>query len=190
MVVKAAGEEFMPMFEQLSKEKAQGGQADFVEGLKVCNLVYCSCFVYFLTRLMSDSVDHFSAKNRFLVDCLYGFWGVILALVDWLTLVPFWSVISALIDYVIFRSVISAFIDSGMFRSVPILISSVFFQVYDKEECGKILGAEIRHALMALGERLSKDEVEEIMKGVEDAEGMVNYDAFVKKVLAGPFPDE
>lgn len=109
MVVKAAGEEFkrvgqkritfeewMPMFEQLSKEKAQGGQADFVEGLKV----------------------------------------------------------------------------------------------YDKEECGKILGAEIRHALMALGERLTKDEVDEIMKGVEDAEGQVNYDAFVKKVLAGPFPDE
>uniref|UniRef100_A0A914S4B6 EF-hand domain-containing protein n=1 Tax=Parascaris equorum TaxID=6256 RepID=A0A914S4B6_PAREQ len=51
-------------------------------------------------------------------------------------------------------------------------------KVFDKEECGKIMAAELRHILLALGERLNKDEVEEIMKGVEDAEGMVNYEGY------------
>ncbi|KAL4002150.1 EF-hand domain family protein [Acanthocheilonema viteae] len=63
-------------------------------------------------------------------------------------------------------------------------------KVFDKEESGKILAAELRHVLMALGERLSGEEADEIMKGMEDGEGMVSYEAFVKKVLAGPFPDE
>jgi len=63
-------------------------------------------------------------------------------------------------------------------------------KVFDKEESGKILSAELRHILLALGERLNADEVAEIMKGVEDGEGMVNYETFIKKVLAGPFPDK
>ncbi|VDM55928.1 unnamed protein product [Angiostrongylus costaricensis] len=49
-------------------------------------------------------------------------------------------------------------------------------KVFDKEECGKILSAELRHILLALGERLSADEVDELLKGVEDAEGMVKYE--------------
>jgi len=63
-------------------------------------------------------------------------------------------------------------------------------KVFDKDECGKILVAELRHILLALGERLKADEVDEIMKGVEDGEGMVNYETFIKKVLAGPFPEK
>jgi len=62
-------------------------------------------------------------------------------------------------------------------------------KVFDKDECGKILVAELRHILLALGERLSAEEVDELLKGVEDAEGMVGYEAFIKKVIAGPFPD-
>lgn len=38
------------------------------------------------------------------------------------------------------------------------------------------MAAELRHILLALGERLSKDETDEIMKGVEDGEGQVNYE--------------
>jgi Ca2+-binding EF-hand superfamily protein len=64
-------------------------------------------------------------------------------------------------------------------------------KVFDKDESGKIMGAELRHILMALGERLTPDEVEEMMQGnVEDGEGMVNYEAFIKKIMAGPFPEE
>lgn len=33
-----------------------------------------------------------------------------------------------------------------------------------------------RHILLALGERLSADEADEMLKGVEDAEGMVKYE--------------
>ncbi|CDW56419.1 Alkali myosin light chain long isoform [Trichuris trichiura] len=63
-------------------------------------------------------------------------------------------------------------------------------RVFDKEENGKILGAELRHSLLALGERMHSEEVDEIFEGNQDAEGMINYEAFIKKVLAGPFPEE
>jgi myosin light chain 6 len=62
-------------------------------------------------------------------------------------------------------------------------------RVFDKEENGKILVAELRHALLALGERLTIDEADEIVQGIEDAEGMVSYESFIKKVMAGPFGD-
>ncbi|CAD5217545.1 unnamed protein product [Bursaphelenchus okinawaensis] len=63
-------------------------------------------------------------------------------------------------------------------------------KVFDKEECGKILAAELRHILLALGERLSTEEADELLKGAEDSEGLVNYEAFIKKVMAGPFPQD
>jgi len=63
-------------------------------------------------------------------------------------------------------------------------------RVFDKEECGKILVAELRHALLALGERLTVEEADEIVSGIEDSDGNVNYESFIKKVMAGPFPDE
>lgn len=49
-------------------------------------------------------------------------------------------------------------------------------KVFDKEECGKIMAAELRHVLLALGERLNTEEVDELLKGVEDGEGLVNYE--------------
>lgn len=48
-------------------------------------------------------------------------------------------------------------------------------KVFDKEETGKILAAEVKHVLMALGERLTAAEIEEVMDGVADAEGMIDY---------------
>jgi len=63
-------------------------------------------------------------------------------------------------------------------------------KVFDKEENGKIMGAEIRHILQALGERLKAEDVDEIMMGVEDADGNINYKTFIDKVLAGPFPEQ
>jgi len=63
-------------------------------------------------------------------------------------------------------------------------------RVFDKEENGKITAAELKHVLLALGERLDQDQVAEVMDGAEDSEGMINYTAFVKKIMAGPFPDE
>jgi hypothetical protein len=89
-------------------------------------------------------------------------------------------------------------------------------KVFDKEECGKIMSAELRHVLLALGERLNTEEVDELLKGAEDGEGLINYERecfvalldvlmnwpkkelflhphifpeFIKKVLAGPYPE-
>uniref|UniRef100_A0A0N4ZVH1 EF-hand domain-containing protein n=1 Tax=Parastrongyloides trichosuri TaxID=131310 RepID=A0A0N4ZVH1_PARTI len=63
-------------------------------------------------------------------------------------------------------------------------------RVFDKDEAGKIYKTELRHVLLALGERLTADEADELLKDAADAEGLVNYEAFIKKVIAGPYPDD
>jgi myosin light chain 6 len=61
-------------------------------------------------------------------------------------------------------------------------------RVFDKDETGKITSAELRHVLLALGERLTIEDVTECLQGVEDGEGMVNYKSFIEKIVAGPYP--
>uniref|UniRef100_A0AC35U0R7 EF-hand domain-containing protein n=1 Tax=Rhabditophanes sp. KR3021 TaxID=114890 RepID=A0AC35U0R7_9BILA len=63
-------------------------------------------------------------------------------------------------------------------------------KVFDKDETGKIFKNELRHVLLALGERLTADEADELLKEAADTDGLVNYEAFIKKVVAGPFPDD
>ncbi|VDP21209.1 unnamed protein product, partial [Soboliphyme baturini] len=45
-------------------------------------------------------------------------------------------------------------------------------RVFDKEETGKIMAHDLRHVLIAVGERLTEEQAEEIMEGVEDSEGL------------------
>jgi myosin light chain 6 len=66
-------------------------------------------------------------------------------------------------------------------------------KVYDKAENGTMLAGELAHILLALGERLTDPEADEIMKacaGQEDEEGFVKYEAFIRSVMTGPFPEE
>lgn len=66
-------------------------------------------------------------------------------------------------------------------------------KLYDKESNGQCSLAELSSVLVAMAEKLSIEHLEDIMKSTdtkEDNEGMIHYDAFVKKVMAGPFPDK
>lgn len=66
-------------------------------------------------------------------------------------------------------------------------------KVYDKNENGLMMEAELAHILLSLGEKLTDVECEEIMAAVAgptDEDGFIKYEAFIKKLMAGPFPEE
>ena len=56
-------------------------------------------------------------------------------------------------------------------------------RVFDKDSSGMINSAELRHLLTTLGERLSDEEVEQLLAGLEDKHGNVNYEEFVRMLL-------
>ncbi|CAH8524647.1 unnamed protein product [Dicrocoelium dendriticum] len=58
------------------------------------------------------------------------------------------------------------------------------FRVFDKESNGYIGAAELRHLLTSLGERLREDEVDQLLAGMENTQGLVPYEAFVQRILS------
>jgi myosin light chain 6 len=55
---------------------------------------------------------------------------------------------------------------------------------FDKDGNGFISSAELRHMLTSLGERMNEEDVEALIPGQEDSSGNINYEEFVKMVLA------
>ncbi|GAA5879688.1 hypothetical protein JCM16303_004132 [Sporobolomyces ruberrimus] len=58
------------------------------------------------------------------------------------------------------------------------------FQVFDKEGNGYIGQGELKYVLTSLGEKLSEEEVDELLQGVKvTPEGNINYVSFVHQIL-------
>jgi len=59
------------------------------------------------------------------------------------------------------------------------------FQVFDKDGNGVIGAGELRYVLTQLGEKMSDEEVDELLKGVQiGSDGNVNYESFVRTILS------
>ncbi|KAJ3091215.1 hypothetical protein HK102_001299 [Quaeritorhiza haematococci] len=59
------------------------------------------------------------------------------------------------------------------------------FQVFDKDANGFISAAELRHIMTNLGEKLTEAEVNELIDEADtDRDGLIQYDEFVKLMLA------
>ena len=59
------------------------------------------------------------------------------------------------------------------------------FRVFDKDQNGFISAAELRHVMANLGERLTDAEVDEMVREADvDGDGRINFDEFVKVMMA------
>jgi len=59
-------------------------------------------------------------------------------------------------------------------------------RIFDKESNGTVLGAELRHVLLSIGEKMDQKDVDALMVGQEEGdEGTVNYAKFSAYLLEG-----
>ena len=59
------------------------------------------------------------------------------------------------------------------------------FKVFDKDGNGTISAFELRHVLTSLGEKLTDEEVDEMMREANiDMKSLINYETFVKMMIA------
>ncbi|KAF6206799.1 hypothetical protein GE061_018035 [Apolygus lucorum] len=65
-------------------------------------------------------------------------------------------------------------------------------KLYDKEENGLMVGAELSHILLTLGDKLTEAECSEVLKDCldpEDEDGMIPYVPFLARIAEKPVPD-
>lgn len=60
------------------------------------------------------------------------------------------------------------------------------FEVFDENYNGFISAAELRHVLTNLGDQLTDEEVDDMIREVDvDVDGQINYRELVKKITSG-----
>ena len=58
------------------------------------------------------------------------------------------------------------------------------FKVFDRDGNGLISNVELQHVMTSLGENVTMDEVEEMIKEADlDGDGYINYEEFVRMIL-------
>ena len=58
------------------------------------------------------------------------------------------------------------------------------FKVLDKEGGGMISSSELRHLMTTLGDKLTEDEVDEMIREADfDGNGVINYEEFVRMMM-------
>lgn len=61
----------------------------------------------------------------------------------------------------------------------------IAFQTFDKEGQGRIPTAELRRVVTSLGERLTEEEADQMVKQADpESSGYVDYNRFIKTLLA------
>ncbi|KAI0458594.1 myosin regulatory light chain cdc4 [Xylaria longipes] len=58
------------------------------------------------------------------------------------------------------------------------------FQVFDKDMTGSIGVGQLKYILTNLGEKMTEEEVDELLKAVDTSSGQVNYTDLVRTILA------
>ena len=58
------------------------------------------------------------------------------------------------------------------------------FKIFDKEGNGLISITELRHIMMTLGDQLTEEEIDDMLKEADnDGDGYINYEEFIKNML-------
>jgi calmodulin len=58
------------------------------------------------------------------------------------------------------------------------------FKVFDKDGNGLISVTELRHIMMTLGDQLTEEEIDDMLKEADnDGDGYINYEEFIKNML-------
>ena len=70
------------------------------------------------------------------------------------------------------------------FTEIFLLFFTEGLRHFDKDGNGCISSAELRHLLSNLGEKMNEEDVENLIHGQEDSSGNINYEQFVRMVLA------
>ncbi|CAH9145790.1 unnamed protein product [Cuscuta epithymum] len=92
---------------------------------------------------------------------------------------------TAFIDFIQFLNLIANKMKAGLSKDLDVEEElEEAFKVLDKDQNGYISSTGLRHVMRNLGEKLSEEEVEQMIKEADlDGDGQVNYDDFVKTMM-------